>query len=90
MRQLQNNIWDTISRIGGMNTKIIKTEISLHLNSEVFFLILFTYCYFIFLYIYIFFFPLLIFYFYSYLYSFLFFSFNPFYVSLMLFQLKVD
>jgi hypothetical protein len=38
MRQLQNNIWGTISRIRGwgMNTKIIKTEISLHLNLGVF------------------------------------------------------
>jgi hypothetical protein len=38
MRKLQTNIWGTISRIAGwgMNTKIIKTEISLHLNLEVF------------------------------------------------------
>jgi hypothetical protein len=34
MRQLQNNIWGTISRTGGWgtNTKIIKTESLLHLN----------------------------------------------------------
>jgi hypothetical protein len=40
MRQLQNNIWGTISRTGvwGMSTKIIKTEISLHLNLQGFFL----------------------------------------------------
>jgi hypothetical protein len=39
MRQLQNNIWGTISRIGGRgtNTKIIKTETLLHLNMEIFF-----------------------------------------------------
>jgi hypothetical protein len=38
MRQLQNNIWGTISRIEGWgtNTKIIKIEISKHLNLEVF------------------------------------------------------
>jgi hypothetical protein len=38
MRQLQNNIWGTISRIGGwgMNIKIITTETSLHLNLEIF------------------------------------------------------
>jgi hypothetical protein len=64
MRQLQNKIWVTISRIGGTDTKIIKTETSLHLNLEVFkkffyFLILF---YFILFYLYIyFFFHLLIF-----------------------------
>jgi hypothetical protein len=45
MRQLQNNIWGTISRIGGWetSTKIIKTETSLDLNLEVYF-----YFYFIF------------------------------------------
>jgi hypothetical protein len=34
MRQLQNNIWGTITRNGGWgtNTKIIKTETSLHMN----------------------------------------------------------
>jgi hypothetical protein len=46
MRQWQN-YWDTISRIGawGTNTKIIKTETSLHFNLEIFlfFLILFTF-----------------------------------------------
>jgi hypothetical protein len=50
MRQLQNNIWGTISRIAGweMNTKIIKTEISLHLNLEViFYFLLFILFYFI-------------------------------------------
>jgi hypothetical protein len=38
MRQLQNNIWGAISRVAGWgtNTKIIKNEISLHLNLEVF------------------------------------------------------
>jgi hypothetical protein len=43
MRQLQKNIWDTISRIGGwgMNTKIIKTEILLQMNLEIFFFIYF-------------------------------------------------
>jgi hypothetical protein len=45
MRQLQNNIWGTISRIGGwgMNTKIIKTETLLHLNLEGFLNYLFIY-----------------------------------------------
>jgi hypothetical protein len=82
MRQLQNNNWGTISRIGGWgtNTKIIKTETSLNLNLENFYLLicLFIYLYFIYflifnliLFIYIFF-HLLIFYFYSYLYSFYF------------------
>jgi hypothetical protein len=79
-------IWVTISRIGGWgtNTKIIKTEISLHLNMEVqiFYFVLF---YFI---LYIFFFHLLIFYFYSYLYSFFLFSIIS--LSLMPFQLMVD
>jgi hypothetical protein len=65
MRQLQNNIWGTISRIGGWrtNTKIINTETSLHLNLDFFFLF---YYYFlfssIFFFIYIhFFFPLILF-----------------------------
>jgi hypothetical protein len=54
------------------DTKIIKTETSLHLNLEVFFFLFFILFYFIlFLYKY-FFFHLLIFYFYSYLYSFYF------------------
>jgi hypothetical protein len=37
MRQLQNNIWGTYSRIGGwgMNNKIIKTETLLYLNLEI-------------------------------------------------------
>jgi hypothetical protein len=50
MRQLQNNIWGTISRIGGwkMNTKIIKTETSLHLNLEILFLFLFNLFFYIF------------------------------------------
>jgi hypothetical protein len=74
MRQLQNNIWDTISRTGGWgtNTKIIKTETSLHLNLEIF----------NFFFIYLFFIFILIF--------FLFFIFNPLSVSLMPFQLMVD
>jgi hypothetical protein len=48
MRQWQNYLWDTISRIGGWgtNTKIIKTETLLHLNLEGFLFILF-YFYFI-------------------------------------------
>jgi hypothetical protein len=38
MRQQQNYLWDTISRIGGWraNTSIIKTETLLHLNLEIF------------------------------------------------------
>jgi hypothetical protein len=46
----QNYFWDTISRIGGWgtNTKIIKTEILLHLNLEIF--ILFYLFYFIYFY----------------------------------------
>jgi hypothetical protein len=72
MRQLQNNIWGTISRIGGrgMNTKIIKTETSLHLNLEGFifyfilfyFIYFFSFCYFLFSFLSLF---------------FLFFIFNP-------------
>jgi hypothetical protein len=51
MRQWQNYVWDTISRIGGWgtNTKIIKTETLLHLNLEIFiffFIYLFIYFYF--------------------------------------------
>jgi hypothetical protein len=53
-----------------MDTKIIKTETSLHLNMEVFFIFYFS-VWFILFYIY-FFFHLLIFYFYSYLCSFYF------------------
>jgi hypothetical protein len=71
MRQLQNNIWDTVSRIGGwgMNTKIIKTETSVHLNLEV--------CsFYILFYIYIHFFFHLHLYFYSYLTLF-YFLFSP-------------
>jgi hypothetical protein len=59
MRQLLNNIWGTISRIGGwgMNNKIIKIETLLHLNLEVFiyFYLFILYLYF---YIFIFFYPL--------------------------------
>jgi hypothetical protein len=65
MRQLQNNIWGTISRIGGWgtNTKIIKTVISLHLNLEFFFLMyIFSFIYLFFIFILIF---LFIFYFQS-------------------------
>jgi hypothetical protein len=67
----------TISRIGGWgtNTKIIKTETSLHLNLAGFFYFLFYFLihfYFYLLCLYIFFFHLLIFHFYSYLYSFYF------------------
>jgi hypothetical protein len=64
MRQLQNNIWGTISRIGGwgMNTKIIKTETSLHLNLEFFFIFIF--CLFLFLFFNIYFFIYLFIYFY--------------------------
>jgi hypothetical protein len=52
MRQLQNNIWGPISRIAdwGMNTKIIKTEISLHLNLEVFLFVCFILFYFLYIY----------------------------------------
>jgi hypothetical protein len=73
MRKLQNNIWGTISRIGGWGTnrKIIKTEISLHLNLEGFFNYYFLFCFILVFYTY-FFYHLLIFYFYSYLYSFYF------------------
>jgi hypothetical protein len=73
MRQLQNKIWGTISRIGGWgtNTKIIKTETSLHLNLEVF-IFYFVLLYFI---LYIFSFIYLLFLFLSLL--FLFFIFNP-------------
>jgi hypothetical protein len=53
-----------------MDTKIIKTETSLHLNLEVFFFY-FSFCFILFI-IYIDFFHILIFYFYSYLYSFYF------------------
>jgi hypothetical protein len=47
MRQLQNNIWGTISRIRGwgMNTKIIKTETLLHLNLEILFIYLYYFIY---------------------------------------------
>jgi hypothetical protein len=77
-RQLQNNICGTISRVGGWgtNTKIIKTEILLHLNLEIY----------IYIYIYIYF-HLFVFYFY-YIFYFLF--FNLLSVSLMPFQLMVD
>jgi hypothetical protein len=93
MRQLQNNIWGTISRIGGTDIKIIKTEKSLQFELEGFFLIF----YFLFriilfyFYIHIFSFHLLIFYFLFLLLSsfFLFFIFNPLSVSLMPFQLTV-
>jgi hypothetical protein len=54
-----------------MDTKIIKSETSLHLNLEVFFFFLFFILFYFILFIY-FFFHLLIFYFYSYLYSFYF------------------
>jgi hypothetical protein len=73
MRQLQNNISGTISRIGGwgMNTKIIKTETSLHLNLEGFFFIF----YFI---LYIYFFLSFTYFLFSFLsLFFLFFIFNP-------------
>jgi hypothetical protein len=42
MRQRQNYIWDTISRIvgWGSNAKIIKTEALLHLNLEILFIYL--------------------------------------------------
>jgi hypothetical protein len=71
------------------DTKIIKTETSLHLNLEVlvflnFFIIYYSFCFILFLYIY--FFHLLIFYFYSYLYSFYFQSS----LCLMPVQLTVD
>jgi hypothetical protein len=57
MRQLQNNIWGTISRIWGwgMSTKIIKTEILLHLNLQMFLFLLFIYLFTFNLYTYIFF-----------------------------------
>jgi hypothetical protein len=62
MRHLQNNIWGTVSRIGGWetDTKIIKTETSLHWNLEFFFSFYFVLFYFIYIYIF-FFFHLLIF-----------------------------
>jgi hypothetical protein len=84
VRQLQNNISGTISRIGGwgMNTKIIKNETSLHLNLEIFFsfsfisiYILSFYTYFLFLFLSLY---------------FLFFIFNCLSVSLMPFQIMVD
>jgi hypothetical protein len=52
MRQRQNYFWDTISKIGGsgISTKIIKTEILLHLNLEIFFI----YIFFIFIYLFYF------------------------------------
>jgi hypothetical protein len=61
MRQLQNNIWGTISRIGGWgtNTKIIKTKNLLHLNLEI------LYIYIFFSFIFNFYFYLFIFYFQS-------------------------
>jgi hypothetical protein len=85
MRQLQNNIWGTISRTGGWgtNTKIIKTETSLHLNSEVFFLSFYFFYIYIFSFIYLFFIFILIF-------ILFFFIFSPLSVSLMPFQLTVD
>jgi hypothetical protein len=51
MRQPQNNIWGTISRIGGWetNTKIIKNETLLHLNLEIF---LFYFLFFLNIYVY--------------------------------------
>jgi hypothetical protein len=88
-RQLQNNIWDTISRIGGWGTNTKeknKTEISLHLNLEVF---IFYFLFFLFYFIY-FFFHLLIFLFLFLSLLFLFFIFNPLSVALMSFQLTVD
>jgi hypothetical protein len=55
MKQLQNNVWGTISRMEvETDTKIIKTETSLHLNLEGFFFLFFILFYFIlFIYIYI-------------------------------------
>jgi hypothetical protein len=87
MRQLQNNIWGTISRIGGWgtNTKIIKTENSFHLKLEVF-IFYFVLFYFI---LYIFFLSFTYFFLFLSL-LFLFFIFNPLSVSLMPFQLMVD
>jgi hypothetical protein len=91
MRQLQNNIWGTISRIGGwgMNTKIIKTETSLHLNLEIF--LNFYFIYFLFyIILYIFFLSFTYFLFLFLSLFFLLFIFNPLSVSLMPFQLTVD
>jgi hypothetical protein len=53
MRQLQNNIWGTITRNGGWgtNTKIIKTETSLHLKLEDFFIYTFSLIYLLFIFI---------------------------------------
>jgi hypothetical protein len=70
MRQLQNNISGTISRIGdwGKKIKIIKTETSLHFNLEVFyFLILFIFYLFIFHFIFYF----ILFFIYTYIFSFI-------------------
>jgi hypothetical protein len=72
---------------GETETKIIKTETSLHLNLEGFFFY-FSFCFILFYYIY-FFFHLLIVYFYSYLSSF-YFLLSILSVSLMPFQLTVD
>jgi hypothetical protein len=73
MRQLQNNIWGTISRFGGWgtNTKIVKTETSLHLNLEVFLI-----------------FVLFIFYFFKFLYIF-FLSFTYFFIFILIFILFI-
>jgi hypothetical protein len=75
LRQLQNNIWGTISRTAGweMNTKIIKTEISLHLNLEGFFFLFFILFYFI-LFIYFFSFTYFLFLFLSLFLSFFYFQ----------------
>jgi hypothetical protein len=71
-----------------IDTKIIKTETSLHLNLEVFFFQFFIFFYFIFIHIYNFFHLHFLFLF-LYLF-FLFFIFNPLSVSLMPVQLTVD
>jgi hypothetical protein len=95
MRQLQNNIWGTISRIGGWGTKPKLLRLKLHCiwTSRVFF-------YFITFY---FIFHFILFFIHTYIFSFiylfyiliqssffLFFIFNPLSVSLMPFQLTVD
>jgi hypothetical protein len=78
MRKLQNNIWGTFGG-WGTNTKIIKSETSLHFNLEVLFFFNFIYLFIFYFIVYFilfiykhFFFHLLTFYFYSYLYSFYF------------------
>jgi hypothetical protein len=89
MTQLQN-IWGTIEG-WGMNTKIIKTETSLHLGLEVFFNLFFIFLFYIlyFIYIYIWFFFHYLFFIFILIFILFIFYFQSS-VSLLPFQLTVD